>query len=119
MIRRGLLEPTPLFQMVLGVPWGAPASPEVLAAMKSMLPNGSEWAAFGIGRSEFPMVAQALLLGGHVRVGLEDNLYLGKGELAPDNASLVRKAANVVELLGSKLATPDEARKILGISNVR
>jgi uncharacterized protein (DUF849 family) len=119
MIKRGLLEPAPLFQMVLGVPWGAPASPEVLASMKSLLPAGSEWAAFGIGRFEFPMVAQALLLGGHIRVGLEDNLYLGKGELAPDNASLVRKASNIVELLGSKLATPDEARKILGLSNVR
>jgi uncharacterized protein (DUF849 family) len=115
MIQRGLLEPRPLFQMVLGVPWGAPASPEVLAAMKSMLPAGSPWAAFGVGRSEFPMVAQALLLGGHVRVGLEDNVYLAKGELAPDNASLVRKAATIVELLGSRLATPAEARDILGL----
>jgi uncharacterized protein (DUF849 family) len=93
MIRRGLLEPQPLFQMVMGVPWGAPATPEVIAAMKSLLPSGSPWAAFGVGRSQFPMVAQALLLGGHIRVGLEDNLYLSKGVLAPDNASLVRKAA--------------------------
>ena len=116
MIRRGLLEPQPLFQMVMGVPWGAPATAEVLAAMKSLLPLGSPWAAFGVGRSQFPMVAQALLLGGHIRVGLEDNLYLSKGELAPDNASLVRKAATIVDALGSRLATPDEARTALGIA---
>ncbi|MFZ4286357.1 3-keto-5-aminohexanoate cleavage protein [Variovorax sp. HJSM1_2] len=116
MIRRGLLDDKPLFQMVMGVPWGAPATTEVLAAMKSMLPQGAEWAAFGVGRSQFPMVAQALILGGHIRVGLEDNLYIAKGELAPDNASLVRKAANIVDLLGSRLATPAEARAMLGIN---
>ena len=116
MIRRGLLDDKPLFQMVMGVPWGAPATTEVLAAMKSMLPQGAEWAAFGVGRSQFPMVAQALVLGGHIRVGLEDNLYIAKGELAPDNASLVRKAANIVDLIGSSLATPAEARAILGIN---
>ena len=115
MIRRGLIDDKPLFQMVMGVPWGAPATTEVLAAMKSMLPRGAEWAAFGVGRSQFPMVAQALILGGHIRVGLEDNLYIAKGELAPDNASLVRKAANIVDLLGSRLATPAEARDLLGI----
>ena len=116
MLRRGLLDDKPLFQMVMGVPWGAPATTEVLAAMKSMLPQGAEWAAFGVGRSQFPMVAQALVLGGHIRVGLEDNLYIAKGELAPDNASLVRKAANIVDLIGSRLATPAEARAILGIN---
>ena len=115
MIRRGLIDDKPLFQMVMGVPWGAPATTEVLAAMKSMLPRGAEWAAFGVGRSQFPMVAQALILGGHIRVGLEDNLYIAKGELAPDNASLVRKAAKIVDLLGSRLATPAEARDLLGI----
>jgi len=115
MIRRGLLEPQPLFQMVTGVPWGAPATPEIMAAMKSLLPAGSQWAAFGVGRSQFTMVAQALLLGGHIRVGLEDNLYLSKGVLAPDNASLVRKAASLVDLLGSRLATPAEARTLLGL----
>jgi uncharacterized protein (DUF849 family) len=115
MIRRGLLEQRPLFQMVMGVPWGAPATTETMAAMKSLLPAGSQWAAFGVSRWQFPMVAQALLLGAHVRVGLEDNLYLSKGVPAPDNASLVRKAATIVELLGSRLATPDEARALLGL----
>jgi len=75
------------------------------------------WAAFGVGRWQFPMVAQAVLLGGHARVGLEDNLYLSKGEPAPDNASLVRKAANIIELLGTRLATPAEARAILGLAS--
>ena len=116
MIKRGLLEAQPLFQVVMGVPWGAPATTEILAAMKSLLPVGAPWAAFGVGRSQFPMVAQALLLGGHIRVGLEDNLYLSKGELAPDNASLVLKAATIVDALGSRLATPDEARTALGIA---
>jgi len=116
MIRRGLLDPKPLFQMVTGVPWGAPATTEILAAMKSMLPMGAQWAAFGVGRSQFPMVAQAFLLGGHIRVGLEDNVYISKGELAPDNASLVRKAAGIIDLLGSRLATPAEARDLLGLA---
>ena len=115
MVKRGLLEPNPLFQMVLGVPWGAPATTELLASMKSLLPAGSQWAAFGVSRWQFPMVAQTLLLGGHIRVGLEDNLYLAKGVLAPDNAALVRKAAAIVELLGTRLANPNEARSILGL----
>ena len=115
MIDRGLIAGDPLFQIVLGVPWGAPATTETLAAMKSLLPHGAQWAAFGISRSEFPMVAQAVLLGGHVRVGIEDNLYLEKGVLAPSNAALVEKARAIIELLGASVATPAEARKILGL----
>jgi uncharacterized protein (DUF849 family) len=115
MIRRGLIEPTPLFQVVLGVPWGAPATTETMAAMKSLIPHSSPWAAFGIGRHEFPMVAQAALLGGHVRVGLEDNLYVEKGVPARGNAELVRKAARIIELLGYSPATTDQARELLGL----
>lgn len=115
MIDRGLIAPSPLFQIVLGVPWGAPATTETLAAMKSMLPPGAQWAAFGISRHEFPMVAQAMLLGGHVRVGLEDNLYLARGTPAPDNASLVRKARSIVELLGAEVASPAQARQMLAL----
>jgi uncharacterized protein (DUF849 family) len=70
----------------------------------------------GIGRMEFPIVAQAYLLGGHVRVGLEDNLYLSRGELAPSNAALVERAVTLVELLGGTVATPGEARAILGLT---
>lgn len=116
MLARGLIDRDPLFQIVLGVPWGAPATTETLAAMKSMLPPGAQWAAFGISRWEFPMVAQSLLLGGHVRVGLEDNLYLARGVPAPDNASLVTKARNIIELLGAEVATPAQARALLELT---
>jgi 3-dehydrocarnitine:acetyl-CoA trimethylamine transferase len=103
----------PLFQIVLGVKYGAVATPETLFYMRSLLPEGAVWAAFGLGRMAFPMVAQSLLLGGHVRVGLEDNVYLEKGILAPDNAALVKKAARIVRDLGGQIATPRDARRIL------
>ncbi len=74
---------------MLGVRYGAIATPATLMLHASLLPPGAHWAAFGIGRWEFPMLAQAWLLGGHVRVGLEDNIYLEKGVLAPDNTALV------------------------------
>lgn len=112
-IERGLVDADSLFQIVMGVPWGAPATTETLAAFKSMLPHGANWAAFGIGRHEFPMVAQAALLGGHVRVGIEDNLYLSRGVLARDNAQLVEKARQILELLGYSVASPAEARTML------
>lgn len=115
MIRRGLIDPAPLVQIVLGVPWGAPATPETLMMMKHLLPAGSPWAAFGIGRHEFPMVAQAFLLGGHVRVGLEDNLYLERGVPAPSNAALVERAVRILDLLGGAPASPAQAREILGL----
>lgn len=115
LIREGTLDAPALFQIVLGVKYGADASPATLAYLHSILPTGSRWAAFGIGRAEFPMLAQAWLLGGHVRVGLEDNLYLEKGVLAPDNAALVRKAARMVTDLGGRLASAGEAREILGL----
>ncbi len=102
--------------MVLGVPWGSPATPETLAALKSLLPHGACWAAFGIGRAQFPMVAQAMLLGGHIRVGLEDNLYIEKGRLANGNAELVDKAVSIVRVLGGEVATPRRARQIIGLA---
>jgi uncharacterized protein (DUF849 family) len=112
----GALARPPLFQVVLGIRNGFPATPETLLYARSLLPPDALWAAMGIGRMEFPIVAQACLLGGHVRVGLEDNLYLGKGELAPSNAALVERAARLVELLGRSVATPAEARQILGLA---
>ena len=114
-IQEGRLDAPALFQIVLGVRYGAIATTETLAYMKSLLPAGSHWAAFGIGRWEFPMLAQAFLLGGHVRVGLEDNIYLEKGVLAKGNAELVRKAARIVKDLGGSIATPAETREILGL----
>ena len=114
-IERGLVDPSPLFQIVLGVPWGAPATTETLAAFKSMLPHQATWAAFGIGRAEFPMVAQSALLGGHVRVGIEDNLYISKGVLAKDNAQLVDRATELLGLMGFEVASPEQAREMLGL----
>jgi uncharacterized protein (DUF849 family) len=111
----GVLARPALFQVVLGIRNGFPATPETLLYARSLLPADAMWAAMGIGRMEFPIVAQACLLGGHVRVGLEDNLYLDKGVLAPSNAALVERAATIVELLGRSVATSAEARAILGL----
>lgn len=96
-------------------PWGAPATPEAMLFMRDMLPAGSFWTGFGIGPAQFPMVAQAILLGGHVRVGLEDNLHIEKGVLAPSNAALVEKAVRIVRALDAEPATPAQARHLLGL----
>lgn len=115
LIAEGAVAPPPLFQICLGVPWGAPASPETMLAMRDQLPAECAWAAFGIAASQFSMVAQSVLLGGHVRVGLEDNLYLRRGVLAAGNAELVTEAVRMVEILGAHAATPDEARGLLDL----
>jgi uncharacterized protein (DUF849 family) len=114
-IREGLIDAPALFQIVLGVRYGAIATPETLIYLRSLLPPGSHWAAFGVGRWEFPMLAQTWLLGGHVRVGLEDNIYLEKGVLAQSNAVLVQKAVRILRALGGRPATAGEAREILGL----
>ena len=116
MIARGLIESDPLWQVVLGVPWGAPADTATLLHMSRQLPPGAKWAAFGIGRSEFPMVAQAALLDGHVRVGLEDNLYIARGVPASSNAQLVERAVQVLQTLDIEIATPAQARAQLGLA---
>jgi uncharacterized protein (DUF849 family) len=109
MLAEGLLDAPPLFQFCLGIPWGAPADTVSMKAMADNLPPGAIWAAFGIGRSQMPMVAQAVLLGGHVRVGLEDNLYLDRGVFA-SNGTLVDRAVKIIELMGARVVTPAEAR---------
>jgi uncharacterized protein (DUF849 family) len=114
LVKEGLIDGPPLYQLCLGIPWGAPFNTETMAYQKTQLPEHAVWAAFGIGRNEFPAVAQAVLLGGHVRVGLEDNLYLEKGVFAT-NGALVEKAVAMIEMLGTKIATPDEGRAILGL----
>jgi len=114
MLDEGLLNAPPLFQFCLGIPWGMPPEPRMMLALRDMLPKGSIWAGFGIGRMQMPMVAQAVLLGGNVRVGLEDNLYLDRGVPA-SNGSLVERAVTIIEALGSTVAGPAEARKILGL----
>jgi len=113
MVKRGLFEAPPWFQLCLGIAWGAPATTEAMLALKQLVPAGGIWSAFGISRFQFPMVAQAVILGGHVRVGLEDNLYLSRGVLSPGNAPLVEKARRIVEELGEHAASPQEARQIL------
>ena len=114
LVKEGLIDGPPLYQLCLGIPWGAPYNTETMAYQKSQLPDGAVWAAFGIGRNQMQAVAQATVLGGHVRVGLEDNLYLEKGVFAT-NGSLVEKAVKLIEILGTKIATPDEGRAILGL----
>lgn len=115
MLKEGLLEQPPLFQFCLGIPWGASADTTTMKAMKDSLPEGAVWAGFGIGRMQMPMVAQAVLLGGNVRVGLEDNLYLDKGVFA-SNGKLVERAVKIIELLGARPVTPAEARVKLGLT---
>jgi uncharacterized protein (DUF849 family) len=115
MIENGHIKAPGMFQICLGVSWAQPATPEAMTYMRSLLPAGSPWFAFGISLHQFPMVAQAVLLGGHPRVGLEDNIYLEKGKLAPSNAALVEKAAKIVEILGDVVATPADARQMLGL----
>ena len=115
MIKQGDLQGPGLFQLCLGIPWGAPATVQTMAYMRDQLPDGALWSAFGISRSQMPMVAAAVLLGGQVRVGLEDNLYIEYGVLAPSNAALVEKAANIIRLMGDDIASPDDARAMIGI----
>ena len=114
LIDEGLVGPPPLFQICLGIPWGAPAGTAAMKNMVDMLPEGAVWAGFGISAMEMPMAAQAVLLGGHVRVGLEDNLYLERGVFA-SNAQLVEKAIKIVELMGARVLSPAEAREKLGL----
>jgi uncharacterized protein (DUF849 family) len=114
-IENGYVKLPGMFQICLGISWGQPATPEAMTYMRNLLPPDAPWFAFGISLYQFPMVAQAVLLGGHPRVGLEDNIYLEKGRLAPSNAALVEKAAKIVEVLGDQVATPTDARQILGL----
>ncbi len=114
MIDEGLIEEPPLFQICLGIPWGAGADTESMMAIRDALPPGAHWAGFGISRMEMPMVAQAVLLGGNVRVGLEDNLFLSRGVLA-SNGQLVEKAVEIIERLGARVLSPQEARDKLGL----
>lgn len=113
LVKDGTIEPSPLCSLVTGVRYGFQPSPETVLYARSQLPAGSIWGAFGIGRFAFTTVAQSLLAGGHVRVGLEDTIYLDKGVLAKTNADLVLKARRIVEDLGGQLASPAEARKAL------
>jgi uncharacterized protein (DUF849 family) len=115
LLAEGLVDRPALFQLCLGIKYGAPATSEAMQAMRDALPPGSHWSAFGLGRMQMPMVAQSVLLGGNVRVGLEDNLYLDKGTAAT-NAQLVERARNIVELLGVRVLTAAQTRERLGFA---
>ena len=112
----GTLEGPGLWTLVLGVKYGFSPSPQTVLYARDLLPPGALWTAFGIGRMEFPMVAQAWLAGGHVRVGMEDNVYLEKGVLAHSNAQLVAKARDIIVSLGGSIANPREARTMLDLA---
>lgn len=116
LVDEGLIDGNPMFQLCLGIPWGAEADTETMLAMRNKLPENAHWTSFGIGRLQIPMGIQSVLMGGHIRVGLEDNLYLSKGVLAT-NAQLVDKATTMIENLGAKTMTPQQAREHLGLRN--
>lgn len=115
LIKKGLLKEPAHFDFVLGVPGACPGTPEDLMHMKSCLPAGSTWTVAGIGRSETPLATMAIILGGHVRVGFEDNVYYSKGILAKSNAELVERVVRLANELGRPVATPDETRELLGL----
>ncbi|MBX8498645.1 3-keto-5-aminohexanoate cleavage protein [Pseudomonas cichorii] len=114
MIKEGLLD-SPLFQLCMGIPWGAPADTATMKAMVDNLPDDAVWAGFGIGRMQMPMAAQAVLLGGNVRVGLEDNLWLEKGVLAT-NGQLVERVSEILSHLGARVMSPAEGRVKMGLT---
>ena len=103
------------FQFVLGTPWGATATPKSFLHLYEMMPSGSTWSIIGIGRGYLPMAMMALIMGGHIRVGMEDNIYVSHGVLAKTNAELVERVVRICREYGREIATPTEARGILGL----
>jgi 3-keto-5-aminohexanoate cleavage enzyme len=114
-IERGLFDNPPYFQLCMGTKWGIEGSPENLLFMQRKLPSNAIWSVLGVGKVQLSMITMGVLLGGHIRVGFEDNIYLKKGVLAKSNAQMVKMAVNLVNHLQCKVATTDEARDILGI----
>jgi 3-keto-5-aminohexanoate cleavage enzyme len=114
-LKRGVLKAPLHFQFVLGAAGGMPATVENLVYLKNLIPEGSTWSALGIGKGHLPILYAALALGGHVRVGMEDNILLSRGVLAKSNVDFVERTKRSIEAFGKEVATPDEARKILGV----
>ena len=115
LIADGTLDPAPLCSLVMGVRYGFQPSLETMLYARSLLPDGAAFTAIGIGRHVFTTATQSYLAGGHVRVGLEDGVYLSRGVLAPSNAAMVTKIRGIVEALGAEIATPAQARETLGL----
>ena len=114
--KKGYIKAPMHFDFVMGVNGGISGEPRDLIFMKESIQQGSTWTVAGVGRYEFPMAVMGILMGGHVRVGFEDNVYLSKGVLAKSNAELVEKVVRLAKEFGREIATPDEAREILGLA---
>ena len=114
--QKGLIKPPFHFQFVLGVPGGMPATPRNLVHLRDSIPEGSTWSVAGIGRGNLPMTCMAIHMGGHVRVGMEDNVYLKKGVLAKSNAEFVKRIKRLAEEFDRPVASVDEAREILHLT---
>lgn len=112
-LEKGLIKPPPHFQFVLGTPNGMPATVKSLLHLTEIIPPGSTWSVIGVGPGQLPMAMIAMAMGGHVRVGLEDNIYYSKGVLAKTNAELVERIVRIAGELGRKIAAPGEARTLL------
>jgi 3-keto-5-aminohexanoate cleavage enzyme len=115
-LKKGLLDAPLHLDFVLGLAGGMAGTPQALMYLVSQLPPGSSWTVAGIGAAQLPLGVMAILLGGHVRVGFEDNVYYRKGELATSNAQLVARMARISREMERPVATPDEARALLGVS---
>ncbi|UWQ27645.1 3-keto-5-aminohexanoate cleavage protein [Leisingera sp. M523] len=115
LVKEGILDSPALVQLCMGVPWGAPNDLNTFMAMVNNVPGDWNWSAFSLGRDQMAYVAASVLAGGNVRVGLEDNLWLGKGQLA-ENWQLVERAGTIIENMGSKLMGPAEVRAKLGLT---
>ena len=114
-LEKGLLKPPLHFQFVLGVLGGMPATAKSLVHLSEIVPERSTWSVIGIGTGQLPMATMAMAMGGHVRVGLEDNIYYSKGVLAKNNAQLVERVVRISKEFGREVATPNESRKILNL----
>lgn len=112
-LEKGLLKPPLHFQFVLGTPNGMPATVKSLLHLTEIIPQDSTWSVIGVGAGQLPMAMVAMTMGGHVRVGLEDNIYYSKGILAKSNAELVERVVRISREFGREIATPNEARRIL------
>jgi uncharacterized protein (DUF849 family) len=117
MIAEGIIDAPPMFQICLGIPWGADQSVDNMKVMKDELPDEASWASFGISRMQMPMAAAAVAMGGNVRVGLEDNIYLDRGVPAR-NEQLVERVVGIIERMGGRVLTPAEARAKLDLKKI-
>lgn len=116
LMAKGALPANAPYSFVLGTKYGLPATTEAMVYAHNQIPRGSHWTAFGVSRSSFPMAAQAVLLGGNIRVGFEDTIYLRRGQMARDNADMVRWGVDIIDRLGGDLASADETRAMLGLT---